>query len=470
MAYTLDDNMVLDIRRRSSNDFIDITNSVRHDPSRRRPLNSHARRASTDSNSSGSTIGPSTKQRGYIRSNTAQVPNLSETTVFQSPSQDPDRQSFIDLFSPTTPHFLLPPLPPLEASDMLLSRTSDDHGNTTTDKQQHSSRSPKPSASRPMFSLPTSFKSSQAKPPSRSSSPHQGSSDKRGELPPTTNFLDMGERADLVKKSRKLARVFGETPGGDMLSPQETSRSKSSKARGKRPEQGTSYAPLVLDLERPSLHATGRRHSIPVTPDELSESLNQTLFQSAAYRTRLGQSGELSSDRPGYFADIHNKLGSRISFIELSDEEADDDGALSPITFAPNPNDISPHRPPSPSQLSLYEAMTPEQRAEEERRCKREKLAKLHRFLGSRVPADLVLGVGHLESSLPPIQSNIMSVEESENRKQWLRRRRSSSAGALPSWSDDVDRMKEELNVKEKAINVRRAQKMEKVRTACFDQ
>ncbi|KXN88918.1 hypothetical protein AN958_06789 [Leucoagaricus sp. SymC.cos] len=106
--------------------------------------------------------------------------------------------------------------------------------------------------------------------------------------------------------------------------------------------------------------------------------------------------------------------------------------------------------------------MTPEQRAEEQRRRNREKLAKLHRFLGSRVPTDLVLGAGSLESSLPPIQP-LMPAEDHDSRKQWLRRRRSSSAGALPSWSDDVDRMKEELNNKEKAINVRRAQKMEKL-------
>jgi hypothetical protein len=39
----------------------------------------------------------------------------------------------------------------------------------------------------------------------------------RAPLSPTTNFLDSGERADLIRKTRKLARVFGKTPGVDDL-------------------------------------------------------------------------------------------------------------------------------------------------------------------------------------------------------------------------------------------------------------
>jgi hypothetical protein len=277
-------------------------------------------------------------------------------------------------------------------------------------------------------------------------------------LPPTTNFLDMGERSDLVKKSRKLTRVFGETPGGgDMLSQKEAAR-KCAQEQLSRTAQ---------DIDQHQYTNASRRHSIPVTPDELSESFSQVLFQSAAYkRARLSsRAPDPSNELSMCLADAHNdKLGSRVSFIDLSDEEDVDDEAISPITFAPNLVPIGSHFPPSPSQLSLYEAMTPEQRTEEARRRKREKLAKLHRFLGSRVPTDLVLGVVHLDSSLPPIQPPMPAEEAESHNKQWLRRRRSSSAGDLPSWSDDVDRMKEELNGKEKAINVRRAQKMEKVR------
>ena len=49
-------------------------------------------------------------------------------------------------------------------------------------------------------------------------------------------------------------------------------------------------------------------------------------------------------------------------------------------------------------------------------------------------------------------------------RKAKMRRRRSSSAAEFSrKWSDDIDRLKEELNTREKALNVKRAVKMEKV-------
>jgi len=112
--------------------------------------------------------------------------------------------------------------------------------------------------------------------------------------------------------------------------------------------------------------------------------------------------------------------------------------------------------------------MTPEEQAEEDRRKMREKLAKVHRFLGSRVPPHLVLGfdIPSPECLLPPAacDSDILAENDNRPRKAWLRARRSSSVAIFPSnWSDNVDRMKEDLNVKEKAINVRRAQKMERV-------
>ena len=125
---------------------------------------------------------------------------------------------------------------------------------------------------------------------------------------------------------------------------------------------------------------------------------------------------------------------------QASDEDVEE--APSPITFAPNPA-------ASGSQWSTDEAMTHGQRVEEERQCKS--------FPRSQIPTDF--GVG---SVLPSIQTAMLAKGMSPSRKEWLRRRRSSSAGDLPAWSDDLDRMKEELNDKEKAINVRRAQKMEK--------
>jgi hypothetical protein len=135
-----------------------------------------------------------------------------------------------------------------------------------------------------------------------------------------------------------------------------------------------------------------------------------------------------------------------LSFIDLSDEE--DDG------ISKDSLQKRRHRDPSsPSAHSFFDSLSPE---EQERRRKRERIAKLHRFLGSRVPAGLVLGISESSPSLPPPDESMAGVED---RKTWLKRRRSSSAAAFPITISD--RLKEDLDEQEKAINVRRAVKME---------
>jgi hypothetical protein len=97
---------------------------------------------------------------------------------------------------------------------------------------------------------------------------------------------------------------------------------------------------------------------------------------------------------------------------------------------------------------------------EEDRRRRREKIAKLHRFLGSRVPTSLVLGFSASDDTLPALEpTTIDDVRTSRHN----RRRSSSAAETRGNWFGPDDRMKEELDEHEKAINVRRALKMEKV-------
>ncbi|KAG5650485.1 hypothetical protein H0H81_012076 [Sphagnurus paluster] len=255
-------------------------------------------------------------------------------------------------------------------------------------------------------------------------------------VPATTNFLQLGERSDLIRKNRKLAQVFGQPPGPDAfpqiqdaarkalvlapLSPLSPTRHHH-RAFSDGPESPGLQASWLPALQYMNIHP--RRHSAPLSPDDFS------------------------LDRPS----------SPTSFMDLSDDPGS--AAL------PTPKSPVSRRPPSPSAESLFENMTPEEQAEEIRRRKREKLAKLHRFLGSRVPANLVLGVDDAPPALPPLNFTTTAPENDETkRKAWLRRRRSSSAAAFSStWSDEVDRIKEDLNMREKAINVRRAQKMEKV-------
>ena len=150
-----------------------------------------------------------------------------------------------------------------------------------------------------------------------------------------------------------------------------------------------------------------------------------------------------------------------MSFIDLSDEEAGNDSVSEVLVETPK---ASRGRHPFSSTASIADSVSSEQLAEEERRRKREKLAKLHRFLGSRVPPHLVLGPLEEGTPLPPPAFS-PDDDESDIRKVKMRRRRSSSAAEFSrTWSDDIDRLKEELNEREKAINVRRAVKMEKVR------
>lgn len=98
---------------------------------------------------------------------------------------------------------------------------------------------------------------------------------------------------------------------------------------------------------------------------------------------------------------------------------------------------------------------------EEDRRRRREKIAKLHRFLGSRVPTSLVLGFSASDDTLPALEPTTIDNVRTTSRHN--RRRSSSATETRGNWFGPDDRMKEELDEREKAINVRRALKMEKV-------
>lgn len=308
-------------------------------------------------------------------------PDRRSSLGSRSPSLNPARTSFIDLMSPS----------------------------------ESEGKPPIPSSPKPNFSH---------RQKSSRSSPNQ-----RDEF----NLLKSNERAELVRKSKKLAQVFGQTPEARVLSDSvrtsfldipRTRHTKGSLSVNSRQNLHPLWPPSE---ETQYFNINGRRHSSPLTPDDFSF---------------------LSQMAGGDPRDSTNGAESPTSFIDLSDEEADALSAITPVQ--------QHRRPSSPSNRSLFENMTPAEQAEEERRRKREKLAKLHRFLGSRVPTELVFdGLDNLDMS---------AADETVN-KAWLRRRRSSSAAAFPShWSDDLDRLREELNDEEKALNVRRAVKMEKVR------
>lgn len=186
--------------------------------------------------------------------------------------------------------------------------------------------------------------------------------------------------------------------------------------------------PVSLKPSQPksnNKHQISRKftQSLGETPDD-SGALSQNLMCCTALGRDYGQSSGVNQQQSMLLARTR-LLDDKLQASILSDEDAE---ALSPITFAPN-------AAVSGSRWSIYETT-----------------AQVKQSPRSQIPPDLEVA-SFLQTPMPAI---------SPSRKEWLRRRRSSSAGDLPAWSDDMDRMKEDLNNKEKAINVRRAQKMEK--------
>ncbi|KAH8835666.1 hypothetical protein DL96DRAFT_1575129 [Flagelloscypha sp. PMI_526] len=197
------------------------------------------------------------------------------------------------------------------------------------------------------------------------------------------NQRSSSERAELVERSRKLAKIFGETPGAA-----DVARTDPSKL------------PAVFSGDK------SRRHSTPLTPDTSS-------FDLAASKDLSSQSVKSRASEPS----------SPTSFMNLSEDE--DSPTTPKKRRAPRSSSLTP---------SALESLGPEERAEEERKIK------------------------------PPHSGSLsdeMTPTDESSRKAWIRRRRRSSIAAFPS--DYTDRVKEDLDEKEKAINVRRAQKMEKV-------
>ena len=247
----------------------------------------------------------------------------------------------------------------------------------------------------------------------------------RAPLSPTTNFLDSEERADLVRKTRKLARVFGKTPGADVLPVQELSLPMSRYSS----DSDWSRSPASQSDEV-------RRHSAPLSPDDVYS---------------MSSHGSPLKDKAG-----HNVLSDTFDQGDAASVILEEDKIIKRLPVIPAQSQSGP--------------MFDEDEQADERRRKREKLAKLHRFLGSRVPINLVLGTD-IQPSLPsPYFSPIGSLYRDEDgQTTWLKRRKSSSAIlSSPHWSNDLERVKEELNEQEKFINVRRAVKMEKVHQFLF--
>ena len=266
--------------------------------------------------------------------------------------------------------------------------------------------------------------------------------------PPTTNYLNPQERADLVRKCRKLTQLLGETPSLLAVTPGLPGGASSFEPPSRADSER--LCPRPYWASRPSMRSADSIDAIH-SHFMLSSSINalsisEPSLTEAGKVTRIGKGK--TRDKSAGATDVMDSA----SFIDLL--EADDDNQsiriLSSYSFPPLP---------CPRSAASPEFLIHPRPPEENRRRQREKIAKLHRFLGSHVPTSLVLGLSDADDVLPALDHAAGNIRTS----QPGRRRSSSAAELKSSWFGPDDRVKEELDEREKAINVRRAVKMEKV-------
>ena len=177
-------------------------------------------------------------------------------------------------------------------------------------------------------------------------------------------------------------------------------------------------------------------------------------------------------------------LDSPTSFMELSDEELGSHFPLPqqsngvPIAEPPSPTKalMEPSSPRSDRTFStadlssfppgsqtlkhktsfITEILGDSDWEAKERKKKRDKLAKMHRFLGSRVPAELVLGCS--SGTIPPTALLLEEDEEEAGRGK------GRGHGPNVGWNDEREmRNLGTMGGSEKMVQIKRAQKIEKV-------
>ncbi|KAF9654164.1 hypothetical protein BDM02DRAFT_241 [Thelephora ganbajun] len=437
-----------------------------------RPFLLHRHKASLSSahsHQTGTSYEPASSPEPYISisSTIYSASSIRSLPTSPSPNASPVRGSFIDLGSPP-----MSPSSDVGSHEYQSAKSTISHNNSPRSSNSHSRSSsplpkpPIPTTPKPVFNRPHSFRRSMI--------------DDRPKVedPPTT-ILSSAERAELVKKTRKLTQLFGQTPGPDLasLSPVVTSPLQQSHLS---PDvrKGHRVITSISNPLHPSdkgvwpppeetlyLNINGRRHSTPLSPTTIStmwgSNEDDSILDHDQRSFRSNKFSRVWLSRKEDSSPIASAIPSPMSFIDLSDDDS----------AAETPKDITDHQRQAPfSRESTIDdtasllTLTSTEVHEEEQRRKREKLVKLHRFLGSRVPADLVLGLDFGQSPTLPSPA-FPDVEPGDTRKKFrMRRRRSSSfAEYTRPLIAREDRMKSELDMQEKALNVRRAAKMEKV-------
>ncbi|CAE6420472.1 unnamed protein product [Rhizoctonia solani] len=240
--------------------------------------------------------------------------------------------------------------------------------------------------------------------------------------PSTSNMRTAAERAELVKKTRKIQQMLGDVP-------------PVSGATGSTFYRVSRAARSEDSLVSPT--------SAVVVIGGPTENRGHRSTASLSSRPLLALSPGLQTDG---LLDIRTS-GSGDDFgVGVND------GGLSPITSA-QPEDIDGDG---------HENDQDEDEAAFARRAKRAKVAKLHRYLGSRVPAHLVLG---LDESWDPEQGlpDVRSEDGVDTGSMFsAKKKRRASDGDCTMLDEDINDLSV-MSSEEKARAVRRKAKMEKM-------
>lgn len=351
-------------------------------------------------------------------------------------------------------------------------------------------------------------------------------------LPPTSNLLEPQERKERLKQTRKIVQMLGPTaipaaqasPRAMSASPHRFTRSDSlpteslnvqalreNRHQGDEERSTTTTHVLVsksswgpLNQSTIFLNANGRRHSSPLSP---------TLHDPEYYQSRDAETASLSSlgsiIEPADDKQTHTpRSGSPTSFIELWWEE-DEGGMRTPkrrlsvervIVSDMESQDQHLDRGASASGTTEISGMAPlqsknhfissesisddeghrqkgdwkDEEWQQERQRKRQQLAKIHRYLGSKVPAELVTGFSSAtmeKMMVPPVPAVRPRATDNgpvSNVKEWQKRRRSSSAAQMEAGDRrgrpaPVRNLSETLSSSEKMAIIKRAQKIEQI-------
>lgn len=384
----------------------------------------------------------------------------------------------------------------------------------------------------------------------------------------TTNFLDKKERADAVRKNRKILQVLGpgvvpsaqtfartgrttpnsDAPGlrhdplyratrsyslaGEEAISEYTTRAKGALTPHRPPNLQAKSSWAALEQDTIFLSASGRRHSSPMNLTFGASSVSRHFDSDTASLSSLGSiivglggigdKDDARSRSPASFMEMSDDEGAKTPKRQPSVESGEPEvqslqrtgstaslndistisGALeapqhagvpdAPVTDSSSIGSRNSSRPTSEMTFQSCLSYSGSNIRDDydlgdidgdeaglERQRKREKLAKVHRYLGSKVPPELVLG--HSSSSSPPstfpsVVSPVQRVVPDSRIQEVKKRRRSSSATMYqhthgvdpPRQPEAENRAQDTFTDVERMMRIRRAQKLEQVRSFNF--